>query len=315
MLVLVCVLAGCSALLGGSASWAAQRLAPGLAVRLVTGTGAVAAAGWCWALLVLASTVVGQVPAVAQAGAWSPGQLARLDPVPVPLGWAAVAAVAALAVAGVWVTRRRLRGTWSCWQACRSMPTGAGRVVVVADDIPQAVAVPGLRGRVVVSRGMLRALDAGQRRVLLAHERSHLRHRHDLWVSGAWLAASVDPLLIPLARAVGAAVERWADEDAAREAGDRAVAAETVARAALATARAGRLAGRPAGVALAGAAGQVAGRVDALLAPPPRPRPRLVAVLAAVALIAALAAVAAGYRADQLFEAAIRDSHHLAMHQ
>jgi beta-lactamase regulating signal transducer with metallopeptidase domain len=70
----------------------------------------------------------------------------------------------------------------------------------------------------VASVGLLRGLDAGQRRAVLAHERSHLRHHHHVHHTTVRLAAAANPLLWALPAAVTLATERWADEDAARTA-------------------------------------------------------------------------------------------------
>jgi len=46
--------------------------------------------------------------------------------------------------------------------------------------------------------------------VLLAHERSHLRHRHDRYTTLARVAATLNPLLRPTVGAVEFLLERWA---------------------------------------------------------------------------------------------------------
>jgi beta-lactamase regulating signal transducer with metallopeptidase domain len=58
-------------------------------------------------------------------------------------------------------------------------PKVPGALVV---DSPAAAAycVPGLRSRIVVSAGTLALLDAAELAAVLAHERAHLRARHDL---------------------------------------------------------------------------------------------------------------------------------------
>ena len=122
--------------------------------------------------------------------------------------------------------RRRLR---------RCLPPTTAPVVVLADPVPEAFAMPGAGGRIVVSRGMLTALTGPERRVLFAHERAHLRqhhHRHSAVMSAA---AALNPLLIPLHAAGTHLYERCADETAASEVGDRELAASALARAALAT--------------------------------------------------------------------------------
>ena len=98
-----------------------------------------------------------------------------------------------------------------------------------------AYTVPGWPCRIVITQGMLRALSAAERGVLLAHERSHARNSHYLFTSAARLAAAANPLLRPVAAQAGYTVERWADERAASQAGDRTLAARAIARAALAT--------------------------------------------------------------------------------
>lgn len=52
--------------------------------------------------------------------------------------------------------------------------------LVVDHDAPVAYCLPGLRSRVVVSRGMLAALEEQELRAVIAHERAHLGQRHDL---------------------------------------------------------------------------------------------------------------------------------------
>ena len=143
--------------------------------------------------------------------------------------------------------------------------------MVVEDDIPDAYAVPGIRGRVVVTTAMFAALTTAERDVLLAHEAAHLAHRHHLWIQLSELAAVANPLLRQLPPVVRYAVERWADEDAARAVGDRRLTARAIAHAALAASAAGRR--RQArllddSVMLAATGGDVPRRVRALLNPP-----------------------------------------------
>jgi beta-lactamase regulating signal transducer with metallopeptidase domain len=131
---------------------------------------------------------------------------------------------------------------------------------------------------------MLDALDGAERRVLVAHERAHASGAHYLFTSAARLAAAANPLLRPVSSAIDLAVERWADEDAAREAGDRTA----TARALLAAASAGPAGPQPGG-ALHAAQAHLPDRVACLLR---RPAPHR--LLATVLLAAAIAAWAAG---------------------
>ncbi|MFF4214568.1 M56 family metallopeptidase [Streptomyces sp. NPDC001796] len=114
---------------------------------------------------------------------------------------------------------------------------GADRVVVMADAAPDAYAVPGLPGRIVVSTGMLEALDDADREAMLAHESAHLACHHYAFVAVAQLAATCNPLLRPVAAAVAYTIERWADERAATACGDRRQVARAIGKAALATMR------------------------------------------------------------------------------
>jgi Zn-dependent protease with chaperone function len=101
-------------------------------------------------------------------------------------------------------------------------------------DVPLALAVPGRRGGVLVSRGLLRELSAAELEVVFQHERSHLRHRHHRYLALGTLAARTVPFLAALDARLRFAVERWADEDAAEAVADRALVAHTIARVALA---------------------------------------------------------------------------------
>ncbi len=146
---------------------------------------------------------------------------------------------------------------------------------------------------------MLAALSAGERRVLIAHEASHLRHRHYIYLHLADLAAAANPLLRSTARAIKQAVERWADEDAAASVGDRDLAGRALARAALASVR------RPAARhGLAIAEDHVADRVRQLMRPAAARKPWAVASVLAAGLISWLAAAAVTDWANNLVQLA-----------
>jgi Zn-dependent protease with chaperone function len=88
------------------------------------------------------------------------------------LCWVLVAAFAA-----VLRTRRRHRDLLTL--LAHGDPKVPGALVV---DHPAAAAycVPGLRSRIVISAGTLELLDQAELAAVLAHERAHLRERHDL---------------------------------------------------------------------------------------------------------------------------------------
>lgn len=196
---------------------------------------------------------------------------------------------------------RRCAALIAAYRACCRV-TGAGALVVVDDERPEAFTTPQPAGRIVVTTGLLKAVTADERQVVLAHEASHLRHRHAWWLLVADLAAAANPLLRPTARAAARCAERWADEDAATAIGDRRVAARALARVALLT-RDPDLADR---FALAATGGDVPDRVRALLAPPPPARPASMAVLAALLMVMSAATVMVQHRGEQLFEHAGR---------
>jgi hypothetical protein len=262
----------------------ARTLAPGPAAWALACAALVTAAGWMGSLALLAFTGLAQIPEVAAEGRWSVSALRAEDPVSL-----AVAAVSALALAAgvvslaVAAVRQARRVAWAR-RECARLP-GDTELAVLDDDVPQAFALPGAPGRIVVSRGMLRCLGDGEREALLAHERAHLRGRHHLFQTVWRLAAAVNPLLRPLADAGGFVLERWADEEAAARIGSRTVVARAVGRAALASAGASRPA------VLSATGGAVPQRVRALLAPPP-PRRTLPFVAGALLLTVCCASLA-----------------------
>ncbi|MGW2681141.1 M56 family metallopeptidase [Streptomyces sp. NPDC001436] len=183
----------------------------------------------------------------------------------------AVALAAASLLAGcVGLLARGMHRHSGQLRRARQLAAGAdGELVVLADDYPDAYALPGRPGRIVVTSGMLRALSAAEREVLLAHERAHLTGRHHCFTAVVELAALCHPALRALREPLAYALERSADEHAAHAVGDRRLTAQAIGRAALAV-RAAPTAGpaaarRRPGIALAATAGPVPRRVAALL--------------------------------------------------
>jgi len=166
---------------------------------------------------------------------------------------------------------------------------------VVDHDLPVAYCLPGLRPRVVVSRGVLAALDEGELRAVLDHELAHVTARHDLVVLPFVALGATFPRL-PAVRCaqhqVALLVEVLADDRATRR-HDRRVLARALCKVGAGQAPAGGLgiagSGGPGsgGPAVSGSAVLV--RADRLLDPPaPLPIPALAAVLVAVVLVLAL---------------------------
>jgi Zn-dependent protease with chaperone function len=211
-----------------------RRLPPAVAARLLVAASVLVAGCSVFVLGVMAFTWVGQLPAVAAPGEWSVGTLRSTDPI--PTGVAAASVLLLLPAAAWWlaVVVRRCHALVAVYRACRTLH-GPGALVVVDDERPDAFTTPQPAGRIVVTSGLLRSLSPDERRVVLAHETSHLLHRHAWWLLAADLAAAANPLLRPTAAATARCVERWADEEAAAAVGDRPAAARALARVALLT--------------------------------------------------------------------------------
>lgn len=168
-------------------------------------------------------------------------------------------------------------------------------LVLLMDDRPAAYCLPGRRGRgtIVISSGSVDLLADDQLRLVLAHERAHLRQRHhvaarlSVALCGAfgWV-----PLFRSAAREVPLLLEMAADDQAmrttgvgnAREAG-RSGARRRLAHALVTLATAQPAA--PAG-ALAAAGGSAVARVRRLSEPPLPLGPTRVSLLGAGILVA-----------------------------
>ncbi|GAA0599010.1 M56 family metallopeptidase [Streptomyces crystallinus] len=243
---------------------AARRLADALPPRPAAWLLAAASTGLalCSAAALSLLTVAGalRLPYVAALG----HLVTPFDAVPVAVARpAGCAAAALLALSGLALIRTARRQLGELRTARRRLAPSTGELAVVRDPGPYAYALPGRPGRIVVTTGMLRALEPAEREALFAHERAHLRGRHHLFLAAAELAAHLHPSLRSLRAPLAYALERWADEAAAGAVGDRRLAARAIGRAALAG-RTAAHAPRPR-AALAAVAGPVPRRVAALL--------------------------------------------------
>lgn len=288
----------CAIGLAAAAGPLGRRGAPRLAAATLVAVALTVAVAADIALGVLVSARLLDAAPLAELLGWHAKRPGRI-PVPVPISVTAGAALALIAAAA-WRDWRRSRAAWQQLHAAGG-PVAPGELIVVRSADAVAYAVPARRdrpGRIVVSDGMLRTLDPGERRVLLAHERSHLRHRHDRYRRLIRIAARINPLLRPAVEAADLLTERWADEDAARAVGSRRLTARALARAALANAD------RSPHLARASfAAHRVSARVTALLRTTPS-RGGGVALLLAAALgaVAALGAAIATHDLAHLFD-------------
>ena len=105
---------------------------------------------------------------------------------------------------------------------------GAVQVLFVRADRPIAFSSTCDGGRIVVTSALAEALDAGELRAVLEHERAHLTGRHDLLLQAARLNRACLPALFgarAFDQAVHLLVELAADDAASRACGATAVAA------------------------------------------------------------------------------------------
>ncbi|MDQ2825733.1 MAG: M48 family metalloprotease [Actinomycetota bacterium] len=295
-LLVSCLLSATGRRIGG-------RLPPATAVRLLTAAAVLTALSTGFVLGVAGFYALAQVPVVATLGGWSVTSVAMLQSTELVASGACGAVV--LLLLGAATRRLMLTGgdLARAAVACHRLGRGVDGLIVIDDDQPDAYALPGLTGRVVVSTSMLRALPANERRVLLAHEAAHLRHHHHLFALLTDLGTAANPLLRPLSGVVRDAIERWADEDAAAEVADRRLAARAIARAGLARARA--ITPRRLNPAALGAVDtRVSDRAKALLAPHPRPRRMLVAAITVLVVAGGAAAATTAATTEHRFEVA-----------
>ncbi|MFB7110837.1 M56 family metallopeptidase [Streptomyces sp. NPDC056291] len=275
-----------------------ERCEPRLATWLLTASSLLLGTATTISLGLLAITGLLRIPQLAALGHWSAHTAQHDDPAQLSIALLAGTLLGGAVLMAARMLWRRARSLAAAVLDAACMPAHDG-LVVVDDEVPDAFALPGLPGRVVVSTGMLHTLDETEHNILLAHERAHLTAHHYVFVALAQLGAAANPLLRPLATAVTYTIERWADENAATATGDRARVARTVGKAALAARRTPALA-RAAGAALGilgrrarrnplASAGPVPRRVAALLAPPLPRHPVLTVITAAVLAAATLA--------------------------
>ncbi|HET6166359.1 MAG TPA: M56 family metallopeptidase [Marmoricola sp.] len=152
-------------------------------------------------------------------------------------------------------------------------------VRVLEHEAPTAYCLPGLQSRVVVSRGTVASLTSAELAAVLAHERAHLRARHDLVLEAFTVLQEAFPAVVTSRRAldeVRLLVEVLADRAARRRHG----AAEVV-RAFATLAADGSPAAPESAIAAAGVG--LAARLDLLLDEGPH------RVQAAALLVTALA--------------------------
>jgi len=287
-----------------------RRTSPRAAAWSLTMAMVALAASTVGALALLAWPLAARLPPIASLGGWHPGAIDRRVPVPLAVSIAATAAMSALAGLVLDQVRRIRDGVLEVSRMHAELaPIGGAVVAVVQDRRPSAHALPGTlvhRGRVVVSTGLLDALDHEERAAVLAHEHAHLAHAHRVFVIVAALTAALNPLVWRCRDDVGFALERWADEDAAGRT-SRRVIARALARASLtklSPSPNGMPAARPNGMPALGLLRLgVALRVAALLEPEDHHHGTGLAWLVAAVALVGIAAIAwATHDTERIFE-------------
>lgn len=257
---------------GGLLVWQAVGLAGGLSLL---GSGVV------FGLAPLGTNLLTAVPAcvAALAAGGLPPQLGVVH-----LAALVVATIVALRLVGVLVavTLRTLRARARHRDLLDLLGTpwpAAPGARVLDHPVPVAYCLPGLRSRLVLSAGVLDTLDPPGVRAVLAHERTHLRERHDLVVLPfvAWGATAPFVTGMVCAQiAVAALIEMRADDVAASRVAPKEL--EGALRA---------MGGAAPAAALSSFTDALEHRVERIIDPPP-PLPlavRLLVRLAAVALV------------------------------
>jgi Zn-dependent protease with chaperone function len=266
--------------------WVASRLHPQWASWLVLVSSVILGVCSMTALGLLMIAALSVMSLFARLGHWSPAEVRHLDAVHMPIDLAASVLLLVFGVMTISAGVGRIKAIVAAYRMASECPDGS-ELMVLRDDRPLAHALPGRPGRIVVSTTMLASLAPAERRALLAHERAHLSEAHHLFVAVIDVLAAANPLLRPLTGAIRYTTERWADEVAASQVGDRSVVARAVGKAALAAKALGDTAGVP-GIALGATAGPIPRRVAALLIPAPTHRipPMLMSLTGLCAIIA-----------------------------
>lgn len=223
------------------------------------------------AVVLLAAPTVLRAVGVPEIAAACERMLAPLAPGGPVAGWLAAGLAVALPASGLLgvLRARRSYRTFRIegWLG-QHTTFGAHELVVLPTDEPLALTVDGHDPQIIVSEGLVAVLTDEELDAVLRHEAAHLLHRHQRYLL---LATAIDHGLgfLPFVRRSAAtlriALERWADEEAAGEAGQT----RSTVRGALVGVTRALVA--PAVVASFSAADTVMERLDALEAAPPHP--------------------------------------------
>lgn len=197
--------------------------------RLWAGFGVVTIVGaalsiWLSLLLLGAPVIVPLVAGQATADLCS-RVLHRLEPGGPALAWTA-AVVLGGGIMAVLSGVQRLRRHHRAMRIPPEIGTHADRdgfvLVIVPVAAPLAYSLGGWHPQVVISEDLWVRLDDDELAAVLAHEAAHVRSHHSRWLAVATLVTSAlwfVPWVGRSAASITVALERWADEEAAREVG------------------------------------------------------------------------------------------------
>jgi hypothetical protein len=200
-----------------------RRLDPERWAGLVWAALATGAVAFEAGLLLLALPTMLRAAGVSQLAAACDMLLGHLAPGPALIGWLATGLAVVLPGRVVLAWRRTRDASITC-----SIEPGLGHhrtfrgheLVILPTARVLAYSVQsGKRSQIVVSQGVVEQLSSEEFIAVLAHEHAHLRHAHQRRLV---LASLLEGTFAPLRRCtteLRLALERWADEDAARQSG------------------------------------------------------------------------------------------------
>lgn len=209
--------------LAGALTAVHRRLAPERSARVLTASVVLILAAAIPTVLILGMSFLTHLPLVGNSLQWCSELVGVHDDVPAWLGLPAIAVIVAGTIRGarVYVMHQRLVEHLST------------EPELTPHEQPFAVTLPGRGGHIIVSTGLVDLLDQRELDVVMAHELTHARHRHDRYLLVAKLATATMPPLRPLATRIEFSLERWADEAAAAACGSRELVAHTLAKVAI----------------------------------------------------------------------------------
>jgi Zn-dependent protease with chaperone function len=203
---------------------------PAAGARLLLATSALTSAALAATLAMLAVPLVGQNDGLADYAHWSEAVFASSSRSGRVLALVAGLSLTLMAIRAAREISRQQRANVTAETFRQAVGASPGEVVIATSESPDAMALAS--GVIVLTTGLVRALNAGERRAVLTHERAHVTLGHHRYLRLGSLLAAVNPLLFRVPDTLAYLTERWADEEAARVT-SRATTASALERAAL----------------------------------------------------------------------------------